>query len=175
MKLTFKSMLIAISGLLGLTACAETPPSPEVIKNFELNRYLGSWYEIARLDHSFERGLNNVTANYSLRPDGKVNVVNRGFKPNSNSWSESVGKAKFAGDKTIGSLKVSFFGPFYGAYNIVKLDENYQNALVISSGTDYLWLLSREKIMPNAIKQTYLDKAKELGFDTSKLIWVKQE
>ncbi|MFZ4581846.1 MAG: lipocalin family protein, partial [Paludibacter sp.] len=123
MKQTFKSLFIAIASIFGLTACAETPPSPDVIRNFELNKYLGTWYEIARFDHSFERGLSNVTANYSLREDGKVKVINRGCKLKSNTWSESIGKAKFAGSETIGSLKVSFFGPFYGAYNIVKLDE----------------------------------------------------
>ncbi len=175
MKRTFKSVFIAITGILGLAACAETPASPDVVKNFDLNKYLGTWYEIARFDHSFERGLSNVTANYSLRPDGKVKVINRGFKEKSNTWSESVGKAKFAGDRTVGSLKVSFFGPFYGAYNIVKLDENYQYALVISNGFDYMWLLSRTKTIPDDIKQQYLDRAKALGFDTSKLIWVKQE
>jgi apolipoprotein D and lipocalin family protein len=175
MKRALKTIFITVAGILGFSACAETPPSPNVIKNFELNRYLGTWYEIARFDHSFERGLSNVTANYSLRPDGKVKVINRGFKTKSNSWSESVGKAKFAGEETIGSLKVSFFGPFYGAYNIVKLDENYQYALVVSSGTDYLWLLSRTPTIPENIKQQYLDRAKELGLDTSKLIWVKQD
>ena len=174
MKRALKSLFIAITSIFGLTACAETPPSPHVFQNFELNKYLGVWYEIARFDHSFERGLSNVTANYSLRPDGKVKVVNRGFKEKLNSWSESVGKAKFAGNLTIGRLKVSFFGPFYGAYNIVKLDENYQYALIISNGFDYMWLLSRTKTIPEDIKQQYLKRASELGFDTEKLIWVKQ-
>jgi len=175
MKRTIKTTFIAIASIFGLTACAETSSAPPVITNFELDKYLGTWYEIARFDHSFERGLSNVTANYSLRPDGNVKVINRGFKAKSDTWSESVGKAKFAGDKSVGRLKVSFFGPFYGAYNIVKLDENYQHALVISSGTDYLWLLSRTKLMPDSIKQQYLDRAIELGFDTQKLIWVKQD
>jgi len=174
MKRTFKSLFIAFASIFGLTACAETPPSPDVIRNFELNKYLGTWYEIARLDHSFERGLSNVTAYYSLRSDGKVKVINRGFKTKSNTWSESVGKAKFAGSKSIGSLKVSFFGPFYGAYNIVKLDENYQYALIISNGFDYMWLLSRTKTMPEDIKQQYMKRATDLGFDTGKLIWVKK-
>ncbi|MBV5342621.1 lipocalin family protein, partial [bacterium] len=109
---------MALAGIIGLTACAKTPTLTNAISGFELQKYLGTWYEVARFDHSFERGLSNVTANYSLRPDGKVKVINRGFKTKSNTWSESVGKAKFAGDKNIGSLKVSFFGPFYGAYNI---------------------------------------------------------
>jgi len=175
MQRTFKSLFMAIAGIIGLTACAKTPPSTNAITGFELQKYLGTWYEVARFDHSFERGLSNVTANYSLRPDGKVKVVNRGFKSKSNTWSESVGKAKFAGDKNIGSLKVSFFGPFYGAYNIVKLDDDYQYSLVVSSGYNYLWLLSRTKTMPEEIKKAYLQKAQELGFDTEKLIWVKQE
>lgn len=173
MQRTIKSLFIAIAGIIGLTACAKTPPPPDIIQNFELNKYLGTWYEIARFDHRFERGLSSVTANYSLLPDGKVKVINRGFKAKSNTWSESVGKAKFAGDKTIGSLKVSFFGPFYGAYNIVKLDENYQYSLVVSNGFDYLWLLSRTKTIPDDIQKAYLLKAQKLGFDTEKLIWVK--
>ena len=175
MKRTLKSLIVTLAGVFGLTACAKTPTSPQVITNFDSEKYLGTWYEIARLDHSFERGLSNVTANYSMRDDGKIKVVNRGFKEKSNTWSESVGKAKFAVAKTTGSLKVSFFGPFYGAYNIVKLDENYQYALVVSTGTDYLWLLSRQKTIPEIIKQEYLKKATELGFDIQELIWVKQE
>jgi apolipoprotein D and lipocalin family protein len=174
MKRTLKSIFITLTSIFGFTACAETPPPPTVIKNFELTKYLGTWHEIARLDHSFERGLSFVTANYSLRNDGKVKVINRGLKEKSNTWSESVGKAKFADIESIGSLKVSFWGPFYGAYNIVKLDDNYQYALIISKGYDYLWLLSRNKTMPEDIKQQYLTRAKELGFDTDKLIWVKQ-
>ena len=169
----FKSLFIALAGIIGFTACAKTPPPTNAISDFELQKYLGTWYEVARFDHSFERGLSNVTATYSLRADGKVKVLNRGFKTKSNTWSESVGKAKFAGDTNIGSLKVSFFGPFYGAYNIVKLDENYQYALVVSSGFDYLWLLSRQKTIPEEIKKAYLQKAQELGFDTEELIWVK--
>lgn len=175
MKRTLKTVCMAIASIFGLSACAETPPSPNVVQNFELTKYLGTWYEIARFDHSFERGLSNVTANYTLRDDGKVKVINRGFKNSSKTWSESVGKAKFAGSKNTGSLKVSFFGPFYGAYNIVKLDENYQYALIVSNGTDYLWLLSRTPTIPENIKQQYLDRAKGLGLDTSKLIWVKQD
>jgi len=171
---TFKLFFMAITGIISFTACAKTPPSTNAISDFELQKYLGTWYEVARFDHSFERGLSNVTATYSLRADGKVKVVNRGFKTKSNTWSESVGKAKFAGDKNIGSLKVSFFGPFYGAYNIVKLDNEYKYSLVVSSGFDYLWLLSRQKTIPEDIKKAYLQKAQELGFDTEKLIWVKQ-
>ena len=174
MQRTCKSLLITIFGVFALSACGSEPPHPQAISNFQLEKYLGTWYEIARFDHSFERGLSNVTANYSLRSDGKVKVVNRGFKDQSNTWSESVGKAKFAGNPSTGSLKVSFFGPFYGAYNIVKLDENYQYSLVISSGFEYLWLLSRQKTMPDDVKEAYIQKARELGFDTSKLIWVKQ-
>lgn len=175
MKRTLKSLFVTITGLLGMTACAETPPSPLAIQNFELNKYLGTWYEVARLDHSFERGLSNVTATYSLRADGKVKVLNKGFNERSNSWSQSEGKAKFAGKKSVGSLRVSFFGPFYAPYNIVVLDNNYQYALIVSSGTKYLWLLSRQKTMPESIKKDYLQKAHSLGFDTDKLIWVKQD
>jgi apolipoprotein D and lipocalin family protein len=161
--------------VLGLNSCAENANSPAIIQNFELNKYLGTWYEIARLDHSFERDLSQVTANYSLRSDGKVKVVNRGFKNSKNTWSESVGKAKFAGLKSEGSLKVSFFGPFYGAYNIVMLDEDYKYALVVSTGTKYMWLLSRTTTIPDIIKTSYLKKASELGINIDELIWVEHK
>jgi apolipoprotein D and lipocalin family protein len=115
--------LAAITLVTGLLqSCTGTPEGVEVVTDFELDRYLGTWYEIARLDHSFERGLSNVTANYSMRDDGGVKVVNRGFNTEKSEWDEATGKAYFVGESDIGQLKVSFFGPFYGGYNIVELD-----------------------------------------------------
>jgi apolipoprotein D and lipocalin family protein len=156
------------------------PDNVKVIESFDANQYLGTWYEIARLDHSFERGLDNVTATYSLRDDGGIKVINRGFNPNTKEWKEATGKAYFIdpanADKTnTGKLKVSFFGPFYGAYNIIELDKPYYNYVMIC-GPDksYFWILSRTPQLSYPIKQHLIAQAKELGFDTDKLIYVNQ-
>ncbi|MDA3898482.1 MAG: lipocalin family protein, partial [Desulfobacteraceae bacterium] len=108
--------------LLLLTGCVAVPDGITTITEFDINRYLGRWYEIARLDHSFERGLENVTADYDLRDDGGVKVINRGYDPATEKWKQAEGKAYFVGESTAGQLKVSFFGPFYGGYNIIALD-----------------------------------------------------
>ena len=159
-----------------LVSCTGIPPNVEPVENFELNRYLGTWYEIARLDHSFERGLSHVTAQYSLRDDGGVKVVNRGFKADENAWKKATGKAYFISDPDFGRLKVSFFGPFYGAYNIIALDRaRYQYSLVCGPNRSYLWILSRSKNMDRAILERLIGKAKSLGFATEKLIFVRQD
>ena len=159
-----------------LASCTGIPSNVQPVDNFELNRYLGTWYEIARLDHSFERGLSNVSASYSLRDDGGVTVVNKGFKADKNEWKEAIGKAYFMSDPDIGRLKVSFFGPFYGGYNIIELDhENYQYALICGPDRSYLWILSRTKKMDHAILDRLVSKARSLGFDTEKLILVSQD
>ena len=158
-----------------LSGCLGVPQGAEPVADFEIDRYLGKWYEIARLDHSFERGLSNVTAQYSLRDDGGVRVVNRGFNTKDAEWDEAVGKAYFVGDTTAGMLKVSFFGPFYGAYNVIALDQkDYQWSLVAGPDTDYLWILSREPRLDSAILDELLSLADSLGFDTGKLIIVDQ-
>lgn len=149
--------------------------NPDTVDNFKLDSYLGTWYEIARTDNRFEKGLEQVTAHYSLNENGTVKVVNKGFDPEKNKWKQAEGKAKFREKETDGKLKVSFFGPFYADYNIMELDENYQYALVIGDNLDYLWILSRETSIPEDVKENYLEKAKELGFDTGKLIWVNQK
>ena len=128
-----------------------------------------------RFDFRFERNLNNTTANYSLNDDGTVKVVNRGYNYVKNKWQEAEGKAKFVGDRTVASLKVSFFGPFYAPYNVIALDENYQYALIVGKNTDYMWILAREKTIPESVKTQYLQIATDLGFDVSKLIWVEHE
>lgn len=156
--------------------CVTLPEGIEPVKNFDIHRYLGVWYEIVRLDHSFERGLEKVTANYSLLNDGGIKVVNRGFDPRKNKWKVSVGKAYFVNDSNTGRLKVSFFGPFYGGYNIIALDEtNYSYALVCGPNKTYLWILARESTLKPTIKNRLITKAKELGFATEKLIHVKHE
>lgn len=157
-----------------LTACTGAPEGVEPVSGFELNRYLGTWYEIARLDHRFERGLSNVTATYSLRDDGGVRVINRGYDAEDGEWNEAEGKAYFVGDEDTGQLKVSFFGPFYGGYNIIELDkEGYRYSMVAGPDRSYLWILSREPDLDDAVLERLLAKAGELGFPLGELIMVE--
>lgn len=164
-----------IMGCLFFAGCIGIPDHVTPVTGFDVNRYLGLWYEIARLDHSFERGLERITAHYSLAEDGSIRVVNRGFHPGSNEWKEAVGKAFFIGDPDTGRLKVSFFGPFYGSYNIIALDrQHYSYAMVCGPDRSYLWILAREPQMEASIKAALFTKAKALGFETEKLIHVRQ-
>lgn len=161
---------------LCLVGCLGVPDGAQPVEDFTLEKYLGKWYEIARMDHSFERGLSNVTAEYSLRDDGGVKVTNRGFKTAANKWKDAEGKAYFVEDASIGKLKVSFFGPFYGAYNVIALDEkDYQWALVVGPDTKYLWILSRTPKLDQVIVEQLLSQAKSLGFNTDELIFVNQD
>jgi apolipoprotein D and lipocalin family protein len=157
-----------------LTGCLGVPDRAVVVQDFSLERYLGTWYEIARLDHRFERGLSHVQAEYSLRADGGVRVINKGYNDRKAAWDTAEGKAYFVGESNAGQLKVSFFGPFYGAYNIIELDPNYQYALVVGPDTDYLWILSRSPELDKAIVQRLLAKASALGFATDQLIYPEQ-
>ncbi len=159
-----------------LMGCDVAPDHVQPVTDFELNRYLGTWYEIARMDHSFERGLEQVTANYSLRGDGGVKVINKGFNPDKNKWKESEGKAYSVGEPDIGQLKVSFFGPFYGGYNIIELDKDgYQYSLVCGPNLSYLWILARDPNLDQRIVERLVAKAKSLGFATDKLIFVEHK
>lgn len=159
-----------------LSGCLGIPKNATAIKNFELERYLGTWFEIARLDHRFERGLSQVQAQYSLRDDNGVRVVNRGFDAKNGEWSESVGKAYFLGDSDVGRLKVSFFGPFYGAYNIIDLDqEHYRYAMVTGPNTGYLWILARDPHLEPAIVERLVAKAAALGFPVDELIFPEHD
>ena len=165
-----------ISFFILLTGCVGIPEDVKPVSNFKLERYLGKWYEIARLDHSFEQGLSRVTANYSMRSDGGVKVLNRGYSAENTSWKEAEGKAYFVENTDLGYLKVSFFGPFYGSYIIFNLDhENYQYSLVSGPDKSYLWILSRSPKINENTQSILIKKATELGFDTSKLIYVKHE
>lgn len=162
--------------LLGLFGCVGIPANVQPVAGFRLENYLGRWYEIARLDHSFERGLTRVTAEYSMRGDGGVSVRNRGYDPATKTWKEAEGKAYFVKEPEVGFLKVSFFGPFYGSYIVFALDhENYQYALVSGPDSSYLWLLSRSPEMPDDVKQSLLAKAEAAGFDVSKVLFVEQQ
>lgn len=170
----FKTFAVFLSSLF-LMSCARVPETINPVTEFDLNRYSGKWYEIARLDHRFERGLEKVTATYSLNIDGTIRVKNRGFSTKGKKWKEAIGKAKFNGDESVGHLKVSFFGPFYGSYIIFHIDkENYQYSFV-TSGENYLWLLSRTPKVSEAIKENFLSLVQDAGYNTEELIFVKQE
>lgn len=172
----FWSKLCVMLSALVSVACSVTPPKDiKVVDNFEAKRYLGTWYEIARLDHSFERGLEQVTANYSPREDGGLKVINRGYDSKKQQWKESVGKAYFIGSPQTASLKVSFFGPFYGGYNVIDLDPQYRYALVAGPNRNYLWILSRTPTIEAATRDRLVQIAKGYGFDTAALIWVNQQ
>lgn len=157
------------------SSCASIPKNAKPVQNFDVNKYLGSWYEIARFDFRFEKDLDNVMAQYSLNKKGNVNVVNSGYNFKKEKWVSAEGVAKFRGDKNSAALKVSFFGPFYSGYNVIALDEDYKYALVAGKDLKYLWILSREKSIPEDIKAEYLKIAQEVGYDTSELIWVEHD
>ena len=167
---------LSIAFMLFLTGCVGIPENVKPVDNFELEKYLGKWYEIARLDHSFERGLDQVTADYSLLDEGGVRVLNRGFSIKKNAWKEAEGKAFFVKGSDQGYLKVSFFGPFYGSYIVFALDhENYQYSLVSGPDKSYLWILARSPAIKEDIKNMLIEKATASGFDTSKLIFPAQD
>jgi len=177
MKTKNKILVAALSvGVLTLfNSCASIPKNAKAVENFDVNKYLGTWYEIARFDFRFEKNMNNVSAQYSLNEKGNVAVLNSGYDYKKEEWKKANGVAKFRGEKDVAELKVSFFGPFYSGYNVVALDENYHYALVAGKNLDYLWILSRTKTIPENIKTEYLKIANEIGYDTSKLIWVKHD
>ncbi len=167
LRLGFVAVLaISMSGCLGL------PDGVSPVTSFDSERYLGRWYEVARLDHSFERGLSNVSAEYQQRDDGAIRVLNRGFDTEKGAWDDIEGVARFVDEATVGYLKVSFFGPFYGSYVVFELDPEYQHAFVSGPNRDYLWLLAREPVIPGDVRERFLQRADELGFDTQALIWV---
>jgi len=171
---SLRSAIPALLFVLTLAACSTAPPEGvRPVTSFDLNRYLGQWYEIARLDHSFERGMSDVNATYQLQDDGSVKVINRGYDTQRQAWKEAIGRALFIGDSQTASLKVSFFGPFYGGYHVIALDrENYRWSLVAGPDRDYLWILARNKTLPAEVREQLLSQARALGFATDKLIWV---
>lgn len=168
-----RKIALFLIGWIGGCAVAP-PPGVTPITGFDPDCYLGHWYEIARLDHAFERGLSQVSATYRRREDGGVQVLNRGYDERTGVWKEAEGRASFIGDPTIGSLKVSFFGPFYGGYHIIALDqERYTWAMIAGPSRDYLWILARTQQLPLAVRERLLEQAQALGFATDALIWVK--
>ncbi len=166
-----KNLIKAII-IMTLFSCRSIPKGVEAVKNFEKGRYLGKWYEIARIDFKFEKDLNNTTAEYSQMANGKIKVVNAGFNYKKNKWQKAIGKAKFVGNSEIAMLKVSFFGPFYAGYNVIKLDKDYKYALVAGKNVNYLWILSRTPTIPENTRDEYVRFAQTVGFDTSRLTWV---
>jgi apolipoprotein D and lipocalin family protein len=166
--------LLSLLGLLGLPSCLGQPAGFTVVQGFEARRYLGVWHEIARLDHRFERGLSRVTAEY-VGDGEQIRVVNRGWDEQAKRWKQAVGRALPVGEPGEGRLKVSFFGPFFGAYNILDLDPAYSLALVSGPGTRWLWILAREPHVSQERLDPLLEKAKALGFPVDQLIWVEQD
>ena len=167
--------VLAVTALLFLmTGCTGVPKGIEPVTGFDQRRYLGTWYEIARLDHSFEEGLSQVTAEYTLNDDGSVKVINRGYNEEKGEWEEAEGRAKFVGDSDVGHLKVSFFGPFYGAYVVFGLDDQYTTAYITGYNRDYLWLMSRTPEVSDEVLEAFRVRAEAEGFELGQLIVVEQ-
>lgn len=167
-------MLLVLALLVG---CGSTAPPPGItaVAPFDAERYQGRWYELARLDHRFERGLTDVSAQYSLKPDGGVRVINRGYDVEDQRWREAEGRAVFTGPSTTGSLKVSFFGPFYGGYHVAALDPEYRWAIVVGPDRDYCWILARDKRVNADTREMLATRVRDLGIDDDALIWVTHE
>ncbi len=157
-----------------LFACTGYPDNIKPVAQFDLDKYLGTWYEVARLDHSFERGMDQVTATYARRADGGVQVLNKGYDTQKKEWDVAEGKAYFVNNSDIAHLKVSFFGPFYGSYVVFKIDADYQYAYIAGNNHKYLWLLSRTPQVSHGIKQDFIQMATVKGYATDELIWVNQ-
>ena len=167
-SLLFVAFLIAIS-----YSCNTIPDGAVAVTPFDKSRYLGKWYEIARLDFKYEKDLNNVTAEYSLNKNGSIRVKNRGYNTKKREWKDAIGKAKFVKKDTIAMLKVSFFGPFYSGYNVLAIDDQYRYALVAGESLKYLWILSRDTAIPDEVRNNYLEIAEKVGYKTSDLLWVE--
>ena len=167
-----KTRIMIVALVAVVAGCVSGPKVDNTpVAALDLNRYLGEWYEIARFDHSFERGVEKAKANYTLNEDGTIKVVNSGIKDG--KPKTAIGKGKRTDTPAL--LRVSFFGPFYADYRVMMIDEGYTYALVGSGSADYLWMLSRTRDLPDSTKSELLSEAKRRGYDTDKLIWVKQD
>lgn len=167
--------LFSVTALMILNCCASIPKKAKPVADFKVARYLGTWYEIARFDFRFEKNLDNTIAQYSLNKKGNLKVLNSGYNYVKEKWTSAEGLAKFRGAENNAALKVSFFGPFYSGYNVIALDADYKYALVAGKDLDYLWILSREKSIPESVKQNYLKLAEDVGYDISRFIWVNHD
>jgi apolipoprotein D and lipocalin family protein len=150
---------------------AEIPEGATAVEPFDIDRYMGKWLEIARLPNKIEKDIKNLTEEYAFDDDGAITVVTRGYNFKKNKWTEVTGKIKPAGSINVGMLQVSYLRPFYAAYNVLDVDDDYQYALVSGSGLDYLWILSRTTTVPMDIRNRFLQKAAEFGFDVGMLEW----
>ena len=174
--MNYKTLGIIILVATTVLGCTGVPKGMKPVSEFDGPRYMGKWYEIARLDHFFERNLSNVSATYARDSAGVISVTNRGYNEKTDKWKQIEGRARFIGDNTVGSLKVSFFGPFYGGYHVIALDkENYSYAMVAGPNLSYLWILSRSTSLDETILSDLTDKAAEWGFKTTELIVVKHD
>ncbi|TVS08327.1 MAG: lipocalin [Gammaproteobacteria bacterium] len=168
LKARFSLLIIVM-----ITGCTGTPQGVEPVTGFDAARYEGLWYEIFRLDHRFERGLTNVTAEYRLRDDGTIAVINRGFDPRKCEWRDVEGSARFRGDPDTASLAVSFFFGISGGYHVIALDhDEYRYAMVSGPTRGYLWILAREPELDADITERLIEKAAALDFPTDELIRV---
>jgi len=163
--------LAVVAMVAGCSSRVSIPRGAVAVKPFDKSKYLGKWYEIARMDFRFEKNLNNVTANYSLNSDGSIRVDNKGYNYQKKEWKESIGKARFVYSEEEGRLKVSFFGPFYAGYNVIAVDDDYRYAMIAGNNLGYLWILSRTPDIPAPVRIAYLKQAGSLGYDVSKLVW----
>lgn len=167
---------LAAAASLLLTGCVGVPSGVQVVESFDAHRYQGKWYEIARLDHPFERGLTHVSATYTARDDGGLAVHNQGYDPKTGQWKEVRGRAYLVTEPGKGRLKVTFFWPFYGAYNVIALDRDaYSFAMVCGPNRSYLWILAREKSLPAPVLNGLIAEARRLGFPTDDLILVSHD
>lgn len=173
MKTTISITILLISCML--FSCTTIPKGITAIHQFDKTKYLGKWYEIARLDFRFERNLKNTTAEYSINNNGTIKVFNKGYNTKTNKWKTATGKAKFVKDENLAMLKVSFFGPFYSGYNVIAIDKEYKYALITGKNLKYLWILSRDTTIPEEVKKNYLELAQSLGYKINDLVWVKHD
>lgn len=173
MSRSIRGMMVL--ALVCLAGCVDIPEGIHAVEHVDMRRYLGTWYEIARLENHFEKGLEQVSASYSLNEDGSIRVLNRGYEPESNAWHDAEGEAYPVEGAQKGRLKVTFFWPFYGAYNIIFLDDkDYQYSVVAGPDRSWLWILSRTPTMDGNLLRTLLEKTKALGFDTDSLVYPRQ-
>lgn len=176
MKTRNKILIAAAVAMVGLWKLRRNKPKKAIaVQDFDVQKYTGFWYEIARFDYRFEEEMNNVSAQYKMDRTGRVQVLNSGWQIKKERWQKADGVAKFRGEENVGELKVSFFGPFYSGYNVVALEGDYQYALVAGKNLDYLWILSRTKSIPDKVKKKFLKEAETIGYDTSNLIWVNHD
>lgn len=151
------------------------PPTAIPVSDFDLPRFMGKWYEVARIDNRYEKSLQRTQAEYTLLPNGTVRVENRGFDPRKREWHIATGKAKPVLGIDIGALKVAFWGPFYDGYNVVALDPKYRWAMVVGSQLDRFWILSRTPFLPAGVEERLLRQARDMGVPVDRVLWVHQD